>query len=194
MAGFTKLSGTLITSTIWQEDNETRILWITMLSMADMHGRVMATIPGLARSAGISICHCESSLSKLMSADRYSRSKTKEGRRIVEIDGGWKLINYRKYREYRDPIKRRAQNRLAQKLYRERQKSKPIISQGKPEKAQAEAEAEAEVEAKEVKEKDLSAKADDTVPKPPKYSKGFQAFWEAYPHNRRNAKGMCFGY
>ena len=42
--GFTKLFNTIVTSTIWQEDDKTRIVWITMLAIADASGIVGASI------------------------------------------------------------------------------------------------------------------------------------------------------
>ena len=40
MNNFTKLSSAIVTSTIWQEDNPTQIVWVTMLATADACGRV----------------------------------------------------------------------------------------------------------------------------------------------------------
>lgn len=99
---FTKLFSSITASTIWAEPDHTRILWVTMLAMADQHGRVWASIPGLANMARIAIDKCEDSLKSLSSPDRYSRTKDHEGRRIEEIDGGWRLLNHAKYREIRD--------------------------------------------------------------------------------------------
>jgi len=99
MDGYTKLFSSIITSTIWQEDNQTRILWITMLALSDPDGRVEGSIPGLARMAGISITECQSALDKLKAPDPYSRTKENEGRRVQDIDGGWIIINRVKYRD-----------------------------------------------------------------------------------------------
>ena len=99
---FTKLFSSILQSTIWVESVDTRILWITMLALADRHGRVHASIPGLARTAGIAIDKCEQALGRFLSPDTYSRTDIDEGRRIREIDGGWELVNYIKYREMKD--------------------------------------------------------------------------------------------
>ena len=45
MHSYTKLFSSIITSTIWMEDDKTRILWITLLAMADQHGEVYSSIP-----------------------------------------------------------------------------------------------------------------------------------------------------
>ena len=99
LGGFTKLSSGLIFSTVWREDMHVRIVWITMLALTDSSGYVAASIPGLADAAHVSIDQCEDALGRLAEPDPYSRTKEHEGRRIVETDGGWILLNYTKYRE-----------------------------------------------------------------------------------------------
>jgi hypothetical protein len=97
--GYTKLFSSLIHSTIWREDDKTRILWVTMLAISDFDGRVEASIPGLADAARMEITECEAGLKVLMSPDPYSRSQEYEGRRISEVDGGWIILNHAKYRD-----------------------------------------------------------------------------------------------
>jgi len=99
MDNYTKLYKSLITSTIWREDNCTRILWITMLAVSDADGNVEGSIPGIAHLAGISIGECETSLKTLMAPDPYSRTKDHEGKRISEVDGGGIILNRAKYRD-----------------------------------------------------------------------------------------------
>lgn len=73
-----------------------------MLAMADRHGRVYGSVPGLANIARVPVEDCKIALDCFLSPDRQSRSKVAEGRRIEEIDGGWRLLNYEKYRDIRD--------------------------------------------------------------------------------------------
>lgn len=127
-SGFTKLFSTLITSTIWQEDAETKVVWITMLALANKYGEVPATLPGIANASGVSMEKVEKALHLFQQPDQYSRSQEFEGRRIERIDGGYQLLNYEKYRTKRDPSSRREQNRKAQEAYRSKQK----VSQSKP--------------------------------------------------------------
>lgn len=96
---YTKLFNSIVTSTIWTEDDKTRIVWITMLALADKNGEVHGSIPGLARIAGVEVDACRSAIDKFLSPDPDSRTKDDEGRRIEVIDGGWHLLNHRKYRE-----------------------------------------------------------------------------------------------
>lgn len=99
---FTKLFSSITESTIWAEEDKTRLVWITMLAMADRMGRVWASVPGLANRARVSIESTIEALAKFQSPDPYSRTKDFDGRRIEEIDGGWRLLNHKKYREIRD--------------------------------------------------------------------------------------------
>ncbi len=99
---FTKLFTSITESTIWTEPDHTRLVWITMLAMADHAGRVWGSIPGLANRARVPVEKCEEALHCLKSPDKYSRTKDHEGRRIEEIDGGWRLLNHAKYRAIRD--------------------------------------------------------------------------------------------
>jgi hypothetical protein len=115
MNGYTKLFGSIIASTIWGESDQTRIVWITMLAMADQHGEVQSSIPGLAKFAQVSIPAVESALEKLLSPDQYSRTKDHDGRRIEAIDGGWVILNHAKYR-----AKATAEEQLAKAAERQR--------------------------------------------------------------------------
>lgn len=117
---YTKLFSSIITSTIWREDNPTRLLWVTMLALADQHGEVHGSVPGLAAMANLTVSDCESALHKLLSPDPYSRTKDSDGRRIEEIDGGWCLINHPKYRALASKEDAKAKHAERQKRYRDR--------------------------------------------------------------------------
>jgi hypothetical protein len=120
---FTKLFNSILDSTIWQEPLETKVVWITMLAMCDRNGDVHASIPGLARRAGVTITQCNAALACLESPDEYSRTKDHDGRRIAEIDGGWSLLNHGKYRALLSAEERREYNRRKQAEYRAARKS-----------------------------------------------------------------------
>jgi len=50
MSRYTPLFDSLVMSSIWDEDNETRILWITMLALANSEGIIEGSLTGLAHS------------------------------------------------------------------------------------------------------------------------------------------------
>ncbi len=78
-----------------------------MLAIADAFGNVFAAIPGLASVANVTIEAAQKAVDNLMAPDEWSRTKDFEGRRIEEIDGGWHILNYGKYRKMMDEEERR---------------------------------------------------------------------------------------
>lgn len=118
MTGYTKLFGSIIASTIWREKNETRIVWVTMLAMANKNGVVEASIPGLADMSRVTIEACEEALNVLSSPDQYSRTKDWDGRRIESVDGGWAVLNHSKYRAKMSADDRRDYLKIKQREYR----------------------------------------------------------------------------
>ena len=153
---YTKLFNSIVTSTIWTEDDRTRIVWITMLAIADKNGEVQASVPGLARLAGVPVEDCRKAITRFLSPDLDSRTKDDEGRRIEIIEGGWSLLNFRKYREMasREDMQASEAERKARyraKLARNVPKcpgSVPVVSTPTLHIAEAEAEAEAKADLK----------------------------------------------
>ena len=115
---FAKLSSSIVTSTLWVQDHVTLRVFIALLASADSEGVVAGSIPGFASLCRVEIPELEASLSILSAPDKYSRSAEFEGRRIEIIPGGWRVINYAKYRDGRDDETRRQQNAAAQRRYR----------------------------------------------------------------------------
>jgi hypothetical protein len=145
MSGYTKLFSSITDSTIWTEPDATRLVWITMLAMADQNGHVAASVPGLAARARVSLDDCLKALETFKAPDQWSRTKEFEGRRITECDGGWILLNHQKYREKRDADDRREQARLAMQKLRASRKLTDVnnVIHSSPELTQAEADTEA---------------------------------------------------
>jgi hypothetical protein len=104
---FVKIFGRILDSSIWSQDDKTRILWITMLAMADENGEIQSSDPGLARRANIDLPACKTGLNVLLSPDEEDRSKVDEGRRIQQIKGGYKITNYLTYRTLARGIERK---------------------------------------------------------------------------------------
>jgi hypothetical protein len=173
--GYTKLFSSIVTSTIWVESDRTRIVWITMLAMADRNGEIQASIPGLARLAGVPIPDCEEALAKFIAPDRYSRTPDDEGRRIEKIEGGWALLNHAKYREMASRDDSKAANTERQRRHREKEKRNGIVTLCNatvtPSNVKvthplhiAEAEAEAEAEARNTHTAPVPVAAGDEAP------------------------------
>lgn len=120
MTGYTKLFSSIVTSTVWGEPDHVRLVWITLLALSNRDGIVEASIPGLAKMAGVALEDCEAALQRLEGPDKYSRTKDFEGRRIAPVDGGWQLINHRKYRDKLSKEERTEYNRVKQQESRQR--------------------------------------------------------------------------
>lgn len=119
MPGYTKLFHTIVTSTIWQESDQTRIVWVTLLALADKNGEVSASVPGLAHIARVPLPAVEAALAKLAASDPYSRTPDENGKRIEEIPGGWLLLNHAKYRKMANLEDQKIQNARRQARFRE---------------------------------------------------------------------------
>lgn len=99
MAGYSKLDSGIIHSTIWSEPHDVRVTWITLLAVTDAAGIVRMAIPALAKLVDVPVERMEQILELLHAPDKYSRTKDNDGRRLETVDGGWRILNYSKYRE-----------------------------------------------------------------------------------------------
>ena len=104
MGGFTKLFSRILTSSIWSESNEVRIVWITLLAATGPDGIARVTLPGLSRLSNIPLKETEKAIAVLSGPDRYSRTTEHGGRRIKEERDdhggllGYFVYNYSKHR------------------------------------------------------------------------------------------------
>ncbi len=126
MSGYVKLFSSLLDSTVWYTPPAVKVVWVTMLAMADRDGIVEASVPGLANRAGVTREEVETALFTFLSPDPDSRTKEHEGRRIEVIDGGWKLLNYEKYRDKWSLEEKREKDAERQRRKRERDASKKV--------------------------------------------------------------------
>lgn len=156
---FTKLFSSITESTIWREPANVRLVWITMLAMADRRGRVWASLPGLADRARVPDEDCRTAIKTFLSPDADSRTREHEGRRIEVIDGGWRLLNHEKYRAIRDEesIKDSKRNYINKRRAAEKQANVENVELGRTasndvSQCRANAEAEADADAEEGRE------------------------------------------
>ena len=120
---YAKLFSSLLSSSIWSEELETRVIFMTLLAMADREGYVYGSPVGLAALARMPLDATIKALDKLKSPDNYSsdlkREEGRDGRRIKELSqGGWHIVNYTYYRDLADADVRRAQVRNAVRKHR----------------------------------------------------------------------------
>lgn len=122
MTGFTKLFESILASSVWAEDDKTRLVWITMLALKNRDHIVSASLPGIANLARVPLEDCERAIKKFESPDPYSRSTDYEGCKIKRVEGGWLVLNGQKYSEMLSYEQRKEYNRKKQAEYRARQK------------------------------------------------------------------------
>lgn len=125
MNGYTKLFASIVTSTVWGYESGIKVVWITMMAVADQHGEVQASVPGLAKLAGEPRDVVERALAIFLAPDPDSRTKEHEGRRIIEVDGGWALLNHPKYRDKQSKDDRLAKAAVRQRRFRDAKSLKP---------------------------------------------------------------------
>lgn len=120
---YTKLFHRILASSIWDEDDKTRLVWITMLASTDEHGCVVATMSKLARDARVEIDACQRAIEKFLSPDEASLTSSNNGRRIEPIEGGWRLLNHEKFRNMMTEESKREYFRNKRREYREKEKA-----------------------------------------------------------------------
>lgn len=130
---YSKLHSSIVNSSLWTETDSARILFITLLAICDRDGVVYGSRVGIDRIANINPEDSEEAWNCLMTPDKNSSDKIRapenQGRRIEEVSGGFKLINFEYYRGLRNDDDRREQNRTAQARF------KAKVSPDKPETA-----------------------------------------------------------
>ena len=182
---FVKLHGSILHSSIWAEAHATRIVWITMLAMADENGIVAASVGGLKRAAVVSTEECKFALDVLLSPDPDSRDGT-SGERIEKVPGGWLVLNHQQYRDRRT----KAQVATAERVARHRARQKGALPVTKsngvtdhlrisPSEAEAEAEVEAEQKKKTRPRRSAPATKPDDVP---------EEVWDDWATHRRGKR------
>ena len=68
---YVKLFASILTSTLWAQDDATRLVWITLLALADKDGFVRASPSGLARLANVDEARGRSAIAKLSGSNRF---------------------------------------------------------------------------------------------------------------------------
>lgn len=122
---FTKLFSSIIYSSVWQEPDGTRLVWITLLALSDRKGFVYGSVPGLASAARVDVKECREALERFCAPDPESSNPDNEGRRIEAVPGGWHLLNYERYRGLRDEESRREYKSAWQRERRKAAKEAP---------------------------------------------------------------------
>ena len=172
---FVKLLSSITDSSVWAYDDQTRIVWITMLAMANRRGVVHAAVPGIANRARVSLESAEKAVAIFEAPDPYSRNPDNDGRRVVRVEGGFRLLNYEKVRNLKDIEADRVRKR---KWWREHRGKKELLD--------------TELDALDITRQTSSAsvctsvEAKQATKKYGEQSKvdGFSSWWEVWPNRK----------
>jgi len=105
---FTKIFGSILNSSIWLDEDghhrpmDVKLVWLTMLIMANEFGIVEATAAGIAKESGVLAKRVREIIDLLINPDPESRTPDNQGRRIEKVEGGWLVLNHEKYRSIRN--------------------------------------------------------------------------------------------
>lgn len=123
--------GTLCTNGPW----EALVTFQQLLILADQHGVVDLTASAIARRTTIPLAIIEKGIAALLLPDPESRTPTEDGKRILPLSQdrswGWRVVNYKHYRE----LKREEDRREYHRAYW-RAKRSPSAIQSTPETQQ----------------------------------------------------------
>jgi hypothetical protein len=118
--GYVKLDSAILYSSLWVEQHDVVRVWIAMLAMADASGLVRSSVPALAHLCFVTVERMREILEIFKAPDRDSRIQEYDGCKIREVEGGWVILNYLRYR---DLCQRKYEcNAEKQKAYRDRHK------------------------------------------------------------------------
>lgn len=158
--GFTKLDEGILQSSVMAEDSDTFKVWISLLAACRDDGIARVSPVYLASVCHLSIETVAKSLGKLKKPDPYSRTKDSDGIRVREVDGGFEVVNYLKYRA-----------RSVSEYERERKRQQRLVP-------------ECPGQSGNVPGRSASASASDSASsseKEEEWREGFKSFWEKWP-------------
>ena len=98
--GFTKLDEGILTSSVMGEAGDIFKVWIAFLAAVKQDGIARVTVIYLSGVCHLPIETIEAAIARLEAPDPYSRTKEREGRRIIPVEDGWFVVNYEKYRSF----------------------------------------------------------------------------------------------
>jgi hypothetical protein len=97
--GYTKLDEGILLSSIMACNPKTFKVWIALLAACKPDGIAPVSSVGISSVCRLSLEETKLAIDELSSPDTESRSITNEGKRIERVDGGYRVLNYHKFRE-----------------------------------------------------------------------------------------------
>lgn len=110
---YNKLFSSILDSSVWLEDNPTRIVWFTFLAAMDEDGFArFAALRNLSGRARVTDDEARAAVAILEAPDPESSDPENDGRRVERVPGGWMILNAPKYRDMVTRIVAREKNRI----------------------------------------------------------------------------------
>lgn len=167
---YAKLFAKILDSSIWLEDDQTRLVWITLLAAMDEDGFAQfSAIGNLANRARVTVEQAEHAVDVLTSPDRANPGQDHEGRRIERVPGGFMVLKAKDHAAIINRAEQLRQNRERVQRHREMKRSgnAPVM------------------------ELDQPVDVDQSVPTQTiaVVEDGFDAFWSVYP--KKVGKGLA---
>jgi hypothetical protein len=119
-----KLFTKILDSSVWLEDSDTRIVWITLLAVMDQDGFCRFASPAnIARRARVSPAAAVAALKKFEAPDPLSPEGENEGRRIERVAGGYIVLSAVRHQRQLTREETRKQDAERAKRYRARKRN-----------------------------------------------------------------------
>lgn len=109
---FVVLDAEILSSSVWSEAAHVRLVWITLLILCDTEGYVGASLPGIARAAGVSLEEAQEAMRRLAMPDAFSRTKANDGRRVEVAERGFRVLNFLEHLDRMSTERSRARERV----------------------------------------------------------------------------------
>lgn len=178
---YVKLFGSILKSSVWDESPATRLVWITLLLLADEDGFAQGVERGLARQANVSPEECFAALEVLAAPDLASQTQDYGGRRIEKVEGGWLVLNYKKYREIKTREQLQAAARQRRKYHADKQLGGSVGEESREAREVSRSSASLSVSASSASDADVVARFRSAHPKPDAFDKAMGRLLARYP-------------
>lgn len=122
MHTWVKLHCSLNQSSISRCPYPTRLVWISLLSICGLDGIVRISPDCVAGTCNVTEDEAREAIRSLSSPDPNSKDPEFQGRRIERVTGGFRILNYFKYRDIKSPAHRAEYMRDYMKNYRQKKK------------------------------------------------------------------------
>ena len=120
---FVVIDAEILSSSVWSEAAHVRLVWITLLILCDTDGYVGASIPGIAKVAGVTLEEAAAAMTRFQEPDEWSRTKTEDGRRVRVVERGFQILNFTEHLDRLSSERAKSRERVRKHRARKRAKA-----------------------------------------------------------------------